>query len=95
MDIDVQGGEKIHNNDIECNYVFIDAPSIETLEERLKKRGTETPEVIQKRINNAKKEIERGKELNFYHHLINDELKKCLETVANYIKEKYALKVKI
>lgn len=40
MDIDVQGGEKIHKNDIECNYVFIDAPSIETLEERLKKRGT-------------------------------------------------------
>lgn len=43
MDIDVQGGEKIHNNDIPCRYMFIDAPSIDALEERLKKRGTETP----------------------------------------------------
>ena len=63
MDIDVQGGEKIHNNDIPCRYMFIDAPSIDALEERLKKRGTETPEVIQKRINNAKKEIEKSQEM--------------------------------
>jgi len=93
MDIDVQGGEKIHNNDIDCNFVFIDAPSIEALEERLKKRGTETPEVIQKRINNAKKEIERGGQLNFYTHLTNDDLSKCLESVASYIKDHYALAI--
>lgn len=55
MDIDVQGGQKIHNNDIDCEYVFIDAPNIDALENRLKKRGTETPEVIQKRLTNAKK----------------------------------------
>lgn len=46
LDIDVQGGEKIYNNDIECNFIFIDAPSIEALEQRLKHRGTESPEVI-------------------------------------------------
>ena len=55
LDIDVQGGEKIHNNDIECHYLFIDAPSIDVLQDRLNKRGTETSEVIEKRINNAKK----------------------------------------
>lgn len=43
MDIDIQGGQKIHRNSIDCEYIFIDAPSIDVLEERLNKRGTETP----------------------------------------------------
>jgi guanylate kinase len=85
LDIDIQGGKKIHNNEIDCHFIFIDAPSIATLEERLVKRGTETPEVIQKRLNNAKKEIERGQELKFYHHITNDEVKKCFATVTAYI----------
>jgi guanylate kinase len=41
LDIDIQGGEKIYNNKIDCNFFFIDAPSMATLEERLTKRGTE------------------------------------------------------
>jgi guanylate kinase len=94
LDIDVQGAEKIHNNDIDCNYVFIDAPSFEALEDRLKKRGTETPEVIQKRLNNAKKEIEKGKELSFYKHLVNDNLNNCYEAVATLIDEVYKISIK-
>ena len=93
MDIDIQGGEKIHNNDIECSYLFIDAPSVETLEERLRKRGTETPEVIEKRVNNARKEIERGQELTFYNHIVNDDLNSCFQNVAKFIDDHYHITI--
>lgn len=93
MDIDVQGGQKIHANDIECEYLFIDAPGIEVLEERLKKRGTETPQVIQKRLTNAQKEIVRGQELEYYSHIVNDNLFKCFQDVVNFIETHYKVAV--
>ena len=37
-------------------------------------RGTETPEAVEKRVNNAKKEIEMAAQLGFYANLINDDL---------------------
>ena len=77
-----------------CDYLFIDAPSFEALEERLKKRGTETPEVIEKRLKNAKKEIEKGTELTFYNHLTNDNLSTCYENIALFIEEKYKISIK-
>lgn len=77
-----------------CNYLFIDAPSFEALEERLKKRGTETPEVIEKRLKNAKKEIEKGIELTFYKHLTNDNLNTCYENIALFIEENYKISIK-
>ena len=40
--------------------MFVFPPSIAALEERLRKRGTETEETITTRLNNSKSEIERG-----------------------------------
>ena len=85
MDIDVQGGEKIHDNEIDCKFVFVDAPDLSVIEERLNKRGTETPEVIEKRLNNAKREIERGKELEYYEHVVNDDLNTCFAALTRLI----------
>lgn len=60
LEIDVQGGKKIYLNkdEIPCNFVFIDVPSIEELEKRLRGRGTEKEEDIVKRIKNGHQEIE-------------------------------------
>jgi guanylate kinase len=57
FDIDVQGGFKVKNIFPEAILVFILPPSWEVLESRLRSRGTDAEEVIQKRLDNARKEI--------------------------------------
>lgn len=74
FDIDVQGGvnlKKIFGD--QAFSVFIQAPSVEVLRERLIGRGTDTPEAIGKRVAKAASEMEfaAGK---FDYTLINDDL---------------------
>lgn len=73
FDIDIMGAmsvKKILCNDILS--IFIAAPSLQVLEERLRKRHTETEEKIQTRLNKA---ISEMKFANFFDKkIINDEL---------------------
>ena len=49
LDIDVQGVRQVKESGLEgVRYVFIKPPSLEVLEERLRSRGTETEEAIEK-----------------------------------------------
>ena len=82
MDIDVQGAAKVRdyvrslpNTDpMKIGYVdiFIDPPSMEELRARLEGRGTDSPEVIEKRLANAEGEIQRAGEYIF--RVTNDDL---------------------
>ena len=65
--------------------IFILPPSLETLEERLKNRRTEKPEILQRRIENARKELKEKDK--FDYAIINDaidraygELKRIVST---------------
>lgn len=74
FDIDVQGGvnlKRIFGD--QAFSIFIQAPSVEVLRERLVGRGTDTPEAIEKRVAKAASEMEfaAGK---FDHVLVNDDL---------------------
>ena len=72
-DLDVQGADQvkeIYKDDAVA--IFIEPPSIESLEKRLKNRATESTEIIKVRLQNAKKELMRK---NDYDYLVkNDEL---------------------
>jgi guanylate kinase len=58
FDVDVKGGLSLKNYFKEkALTIFVKAPSIEILEARLRKRGTETEEKIQKRLAKAGKEM--------------------------------------
>ena len=74
FDIDVQGGVNLKRIFGEQAFsVFIQAPSVEVLRERLVGRGTDTAEAIEKRVAKAASEMEfaAGK---FDHVLVNDNL---------------------
>ena len=78
FDIDVQGGvnlKRIFGD--QALSVFIQAPSVEVLRERLIGRGTDTEEAIRKRVDKAASEMEfaAGK---FDYTLINDDLQTAL-----------------
>lgn len=84
FDVDVMGGinlKHIFGNDA-CS-MFIMPPSIEELERRLRGRGTDTEEVILKRI--AKAEFELSKASEFDHIVVNDKLDKAVEEAAEII----------
>lgn len=72
LEIEVQGAMKIKQNCPEAVFVFILPPSVETLKERLEKRGTETADVIAKRVAEARGEIEKA--YNYDYVIVNDDL---------------------
>jgi guanylate kinase len=63
--------------------VFVLPPSPETLQERLVRRGLDVPEVIQRRLANAKREIE---EAHGYHYVIlNEGIEEAVEVLKAII----------
>lgn len=90
LDIDVQGAELVKKSTLDPYYIFISPPSMETLEARLRGRGTEKEEAIQKRLGNAAKEMEYGKvEGNFDKVFVNDDLMKTFKDLETQIMEWY------
>ncbi len=86
LDIDVQGGlnvKKIYGD--RALTLFIQPPSIERLRERLERRGTDAPEVIERRL--AKAETE----LSFAHRydevVVNDDLEEACRDAARVIED--------
>ncbi len=72
LNVDVQGAATIHNRaeeDPELKQalvrVFLTPPSLAILEERLKRRGTDSPAVIQKRLGVARQEIAQWKNFDY------------------------------
>jgi guanylate kinase len=61
LDIEVEGVKQIRAMGFPARFVFIAPPSEEELERRLRGRGTENEAAIQKRLNQAKVELEYAK----------------------------------
>lgn len=77
LDIEVQGAANVRAKCPGAVLVFIVPPTYEELERRLRGRGTDAEEVIQKRLARALEEIE---EVGMYDYLvINDEVLKAAE----------------
>jgi guanylate kinase len=76
FDIDVQGGVAIKRKYPEAVLVFIAPPSVQELERRLRARGTDREETIQRRMLAARAEMERG--IHAYDYVVlNDEFERA------------------
>lgn len=85
FDVDVMGGinlKRLFGEDA-CS-MFIMPPSVEELERRLRGRGTDSEEVIQKRI--AKAEFELSKSPEFDYTVVNDDLQVAVDEAAAIIR---------
>ena len=85
LDIDVQGAEIILNKFADAVTIFIQPPSMEVLEKRLFKRGADSPEVIRKRLVNAKAELEKSG--SYMHVIINDVLDEAANELIRLVEE--------
>lgn len=84
LDIDVYGAIKVRQLfGKNALAIFIAPPSIEVLKERLIKRGTDSAEVIAKRIEKAAEEI--SQQIYFDHIVLNDNLDAATEQVLSLI----------
>jgi len=72
LEIEVQGAMKIREKRPDALFIFIAPPSVNELRRRLKKRGTETDEVIEKRVSQAAGEIALAE--NYDYIIVNDAL---------------------
>lgn len=77
LEIEVQGAMKIRELRPDALFVFVAPPSLGELERRLRKRGTETDDVIAQRIAKASEEIALAK--NYDYIIVNAELSKAVE----------------
>lgn len=91
LDIDYQGGQQISKqlSKDELLKIFILPPSMEILKDRILNRGENSIEEVEKRIKNAKNEINHANEYDFI--VINDKL----ETAINEIKSIILTKRKV
>ena len=86
FDVDVIGGiniKKIFGDD--ARSIFIQPPSIEELENRLRKRSTETEDKIQLRMSKAEEELAHANEFDTV--IINDNLEEAIDKVEKEIRQ--------
>ena len=77
FDVDWQGGQQIRSSEMgrDAISIFILPPSIEELERRLRARAQDAPEVIARRMGEARREMSHWAEYRYI--LINDDLDTC------------------
>ncbi len=83
LEIDVNGAANVRKNMPGIKSVFIMPPSIEELERRLSKRGTEESDVVAERVEAAKREIERKDEYDYI--VVNGVLETAVDELYNII----------
>ena len=84
LDIDVQGAEQIKRKVPDAASIFVLPPDRQTLEERLRNRGEDSPEVIERRLDTAKREIENYSKYDYI--LVNDRLKKSIQSLQAIVR---------
>jgi guanylate kinase len=72
LDIDVQGHRQVRKRLPEAVSIFVLPPSFRELERRLRHRHSDAPEVIERRLNDARKEIRHWPEYDYL--VVNDRL---------------------
>ena len=81
LDIDTQGARQLRTRYPEAISVFIVAPSLALLEQRLRERQSDAPQEIARRMAHAREEIAAWREYNYL--VINRDLKEAVDQLAS------------
>jgi len=84
LEIEVQGARQIRESMPSAVQVFIEPPSPEALRERLVGRGTDAPEVVERRLRVAAAELAAKDE--FQHRVVNDRLHDAVEALVGIVR---------
>lgn len=84
LEIDWQGAAQIRKTKPDCVSVFILPPSRAELERRLRGRGSDSEEVIERRLRNSREEIAHAHEFDYI--LVNDRFEDALEALQAIVR---------
>ena len=84
LELDMQGVNSLRNMGFEGIYIMILPPSIEEMNKRLKKRGTETEQDIESRLKTGKEEIKEFKKHDYV--ITNFEVEETVESILAIIR---------
>lgn len=83
LEIDVQGALQLRGLGAPGLYVFIEPPDLEVLRRRLVGRGTDAPEVVERRLKKAEDEM---RERTKYDHVVrNDDLERAVGEIRRLV----------
>jgi guanylate kinase len=85
LEIDWQGARQVKMTFNRSCSIFIIPPSLETLRERLTRRGQDSEKIIQRRMRDAQAEISHWQE--FDHLVVNDNFSKALDELQQIIQD--------
>ena len=83
LEVDVQGAESVRRLGLDSVSIFILPPSLDTLRQRLIARGTDSPEELEVRLNNAPDELKQY--VAFDYVIFNDEIERASSQLASII----------
>jgi guanylate kinase len=83
LDIDWQGARQLRESFPSCCSIFILPPSLESLRNRLSRRGQDSEQVIDLRMKEARAELSHWDE--FEHHIINDDFDEALADLQSIV----------
>lgn len=84
LEIEVKGAMKIRKLCPEALFIFVVPPSLKELDRRLRKRGTETEEVIIQRVERAAEEIPYA--VKYDYIIVNDGLEEAVEDFRSIVR---------
>ena len=88
LEIEVEGAQQVKEKMPDCVMIFIAPPSKEALYNRLKKRGTESEEIIQERISKANREFTKAYLYDYI--VVNDEVNNAADRIMAIIRAEHA-----
>ena len=93
LEIEVQGAKQIREKAPDALFIFLAPPSLSELKSRLVGRGTETEDVIAKRIATAEEELEM---MSLYDYVVeNDEVANACDKINAIIKAEHCRRERV
>ena len=83
LEIDVQGAFQVREMIPAAKLIFIEPPSLEVLEARLRGRGTEDDAEVRRRMKTA--EVELSRKMEYDVQLVNDDLDQATEALVDLV----------
>lgn len=80
LEVDVEGALNIVQDYPDALTIFLTASSVEEYERRLRARGTESEEVLQRRLQTAQNELELAD--RYRHRIVNDDLDRAVDEIC-------------
>lgn len=88
LEIDVEGALNLMKIYPQAVSIFLETPSPAEYERRLRSRGTETEEVIQRRLRTAREELQYS--ARYKHRVVNEELDRAVDEIRQLLASREA-----